>query len=119
MQNSNIARVLKFHRKLNHYSVREVSEQLTQGGYPAAEKTVYGWESGQAQPSADILMYLCKMYRISDILGEFGYQQKWSAEAETSVQMEVSPLEEELIRQFRAHEDMQSAVMRLLEMKTE
>lgn len=116
MQNPNISRVLKYYRKLNHYSVKDVSKQLSEGGYTAAEKTIYGWESGQTQPSADILMFLCDMYGISDILGEFGYRKRWNTDDEDTVAIEVSNREAELVRQFRSHLDMQPAVLRLLQM---
>ena len=116
MENSTIARVLRYHRKLNHYSVKDVSKQLSEGGYTAAEKTIYGWESGQSLPSADIMMYLCGMYGISDILGEFGYRERWDADTETTVTIEVSRLEEELLRQFRSQPSMRPAILRLLQM---
>lgn len=116
MENSTIARVLKYHRKLNHYSVKDVAKQLSEGGYTAAEKTIYGWESGQSLPSADIMMYLCGIYGISDILGEFGYRERWNVDTENTVTIEVSRLEEELLRQFRRHPSMQPAVLRLLQM---
>lgn len=117
MQNPNISRVLKYYRKLNHYSVKDVSDQLSNDGYAAAEKTIYGWESGQAQPTADMLMYLCKLYGISDILGEFGYRQKWNADTESLITLNVTPKEELLLRQFRNHPEMQPAILRLLDME--
>ena len=117
MQNPNISRVLKYYRKLNHYSVKDVSDQLSNGGYTAAEKTIYGWEFGQAQPTADMLMYLCKLYGISDILGEFGYRQKWDVDSDSTITIEVTSKEETLIHQFRSHPDMQPAVLRLLDME--
>lgn len=116
MQSSTIARVLKYHRKLNHYSVKDVARQLADGGYSTAEKTIYGWEEGLSQPSADILMFLCGIYGISDILGEFGYRKRWDADTENTVTIEVSRLEEELVHQFRSQPSMQPAVLRLLQM---
>lgn len=124
MQNPTIARVLKYYRKLNHYSVKEVAKQLSEGGYSTAEKTIYGWEEGLSLPNADILMYLCGIYGISDILGEFGYRKRLNTDTTVPVTVEVSSLEEELLHQFRSQPDMQPAVLRLLqidqpELKTE
>ena len=56
MRNQNIAKVLKEYRKRNHLSVNDVSILLEDRSFTAAPKTIYGWESGQANPSADILL---------------------------------------------------------------
>ncbi len=118
MQNPTIARVLKYYRKLNHYSVKDVARQLSEGGYSTAEKTIYGWEEGMSMPSADILMYLCGIYGISDILGEFGYRKRRNADTEHTITMKVSCLEENLLHQFRSQPDMQPAVLRLLQIES-
>lgn len=73
MRNQNIAKVLKEYRKRNHLSVNDVSILLEDRSFTAAPKTIYGWESGQANPSADILLTLCDLYNITDILEAFGY----------------------------------------------
>ena len=52
MRNQNIAKVLKEYRKRNHLSVNDVSILLEDRSFTAAPKTIYGWESGQANPSA-------------------------------------------------------------------
>lgn len=62
MRNQNIAKVLKEYRKRNHLSVNDVSILLEDRSFTAAPKTIYGWESGQANPSADILLTLCDLY---------------------------------------------------------
>ena len=58
MRNSLIPQVLKEYRKRNHYSVNDVSLMLRERSIHVAPKTIYGWESGQANPSADILLVL-------------------------------------------------------------
>lgn len=57
--------ILKQKRKENGWSVKEVSEKLKDCGITAAEKTIYGWESGQRQPDADTFMVLCQLYGIT------------------------------------------------------
>ena len=64
MKNDNIAKKLKFYRKQNNLSVHDVACQLSIDQNVVADKTIYGWESGQAQPDADILLKLCKIYHI-------------------------------------------------------
>lgn len=54
MRNQNIAKVLKEYRKRNHLSVNDVSILLEDRSFTAAPKTIYGWESGQANPSATV-----------------------------------------------------------------
>lgn len=73
MKNDNIAKKLKFYRKQNNLTVRDVASQLSVDQNIVADKTIYGWESGQAQPDADILLKLCKIYHIDNILDAFGY----------------------------------------------
>ena len=59
--NQSIAKVLKEYRKKNHYSVKDVSLMLHERSIQVAPKTIYGWESGQSQPSADLLLTLCEL----------------------------------------------------------
>ena len=75
MRNELIPKVLKEYRKRNHYSVKDVSIRLMEHDIDVAPKTIYGWESGQAQPTADTLLLLCEIYKIPDILNSFGYDQ--------------------------------------------
>ena len=72
MRNELIPKVLKEYRKRNHYSVKDVSNRLMEHDIDVAPKTIYGWESGQAQPTADTLLLLCEIYKIPDILNSFG-----------------------------------------------
>ena len=75
MRNELIPKVLKEYRKRNHYSVKDVSIRLMEHDIDVAPKTIYGWESGQAQPTADTLLLLCEIYKIPDIPELFGYDQ--------------------------------------------
>lgn len=114
MKNPNIAQVLKQYRKLNEISVNDVSNILKENNNYAAPKTIYGWESGQTQPDADTLMFLCDLYGITNVLETFGYQEK-----NHSTPLLLSPKERKLISEYRKHKDMQPAVDRLLDLKEE
>ena len=106
MRNQNIAKVLKEYRKQNHLSVNDVSILLEERSFTAAPKTIYGWESGQANPSADILLTLCDLYNITDILEAFGY--------DSNENFHVTPEERTIIEAYRAHPEMHEAVSVLL-----
>lgn len=107
MKNEYIPKVLKEYRKMNRYTVKDVSLMLADRSLTAAPKTIYGWESGQASPNADMLLTLCEMYNIPDILSAFGYTKK--------DEFHATPSERELIEAYRKHPDMQEAVNILLE----
>lgn len=109
MKNPQIARVLKYYRKLNDLSVNDVSERLTRYGAPVAPKTIYGWESGNTQPDADTLMLLCELYHIENILESFGYKEP----CENS-EFHLTEHEKNLILRYRESKEMQPAINRLL-----
>lgn len=106
MRNENIPKVLKEYRKKNNLSVKDVSLMLEQRSLNAAPKTIYGWESGQASPSADTLLTLCELYNITDILETFGYQGNENFHA--------TPTERAVIEAYRAHPELREAVEILL-----
>ncbi|MFR4350429.1 MAG: helix-turn-helix transcriptional regulator [Roseburia sp.] len=108
MRNEYIPRVLKEYRKKNQYTVNDVSLLLHQRSFDVAPKTIYGWESGQANPSADILLTLCEMYNITDVLSVFGYKDSES--------FYVTSSERALIESYRKHPDLQKAVNKLLDL---
>lgn len=108
MKNDNIPKILKEYRRKNHLSVDDVVIRLEEKDTKVAKKTIYGWESGQSQPSADKLLLLCEIYNITDILGTFGYT--------TSSDIVLTKGEEALIKSYRNHPQMQAAVNKLLEL---
>lgn len=55
MKNPVIAKMLKYYRKSNNLSVDDIAAYLDECGISVANKTIYGWESGQTQPDADII----------------------------------------------------------------
>ena len=112
MKNPIIAKMLKYYRKANNLTVDDIATYLEECGISVANKTIYGWESGQTQPDADTLLYLCKFYRITDILGTFGYSKKRRNETIT-----YSLKERDLIDSYRKNISMQPAVDKLLDIK--
>ncbi|MBO5373442.1 MAG: helix-turn-helix transcriptional regulator [Lachnospiraceae bacterium] len=109
MKNEMIAKVLKETRKRNSLSVKDVVLELKNKSLSVAEKTVYGWESGQSQPDADTLLLLCEIYNIDDILGTFGYND--------TPPLQITDFEKKLILNLRAHPEMLDAVKKLLDME--
>lgn len=107
MKNEKISEVLKNYRKLNKLSVRDVSGLLKEKSLNVAEKTIYGWESGQTQPNADTLLMLCEIYNIENILSTFGYTNKEP--------INLTKHEETLIKHYRKHPEIQDAVNKLLD----
>lgn len=107
MKNPNIAKVLKEYRKKNKYTVQDVSVMLKDRSIKAAPKTIYGWESGQSSPSADILLTLCELYNIENILSAFGYS--------TEADFHLNSQERALIRSYREHPEFHDAINTLLQ----
>ena len=107
MKNNFIPKVLKEYRKKNHYSVTDVSLLLKEHSINVAPKTIYGWESGQSQPSADTLLALCELYNVKNILTTFGYHN-------TEEDFQLTSQERALIKSYRAHPELQEAVNILL-----
>lgn len=64
----NFADTLKEMRIKAGYSQKEVYEMFN-----IRQSTFSAWETGRAEPSADMLLKLCQLYNISDILGAFGF----------------------------------------------
>lgn len=108
MRNDYIPKVLKEYRKKNSYTVNDVSLMLHDRSIEVAPKTIYGWESGQANPSADMLLTLCELYNITDILPTFGYANEES--------FHITASERALIESYRKHPEMQPAVHKLLDL---
>ncbi len=110
MDTKTVSRILKYYRKLNHLSVKEVAEQFRQSKHPIAKKTIYGWESGQTQPSADNFIFLCNLYQINNL--------SEAIEICTQANTLVIPtdLERSLLISYRKHPEYQAAIHKLLEL---
>ena len=62
------AETLKEMRVNAGYSQKEVYEMFN-----IRQSTFSAWETGRAEPSADMLLKLCKLYNVNDVLGAFGF----------------------------------------------
>lgn len=110
MKNNKIGELLKTYRKINHWSVEDVSVRLKEDyGLNIAEKTIYGWESNQAHPTCDTFVSLCEMYHISNITDIFSKNQ-----SKKNRDFVITPEERQIIEQFRKQPEMRDAVKRLL-----
>ena len=106
--NNKIGQVLKEYRKMNRLSVSDVCARLeTEYGLRIAPKTVYGWESNQAHPTADTFIIMCEIYGISRVSSMY---EKTSPEEE----LVLSDEEKELVCNYRRFTTFQSAVRYLL-----
>lgn len=73
MSKKQIGESLRKYRELSGLSVNDVAEVLNQKGITISSKAIYSWETGYRQPDADILLLLCKIYKINDVFEAFGY----------------------------------------------
>lgn len=111
MKHLNLGQSLREYRKANHYTVQQIVDIMhSEYGIEISPKTLYGWENGQNQPSADNLLILCKIYRITNILEALGYEGS----------IEQSPLilsdeERDIILKYRSRKYCNSAIRKLLD----
>lgn len=97
-----IGSTLKKARKNKGLHIKEVAAELQKQSIHVALKTIYGWENGQSCPRIDIFLCLCKLYGITDILGEFGYTQ--------SDEMILTEQEKNLIKAYRSLPELQHPI---------
>lgn len=71
MSKEAIAATLKKLREQSKLTADEVGAKIGKSG-----KTVNAWENGRGQPDADILIQLCKIYKVNNILAEFNSSLK-------------------------------------------
>lgn len=65
---SNFSETLKGLRINAGFSQKEVYER-----FGIRQSTFSAWETGRSEPSADMLLKLCKLYDVNDIFSAFGY----------------------------------------------
>lgn len=110
MKNEQIGIMLKKYRKLNKLSVNDVVIQLSeQYGLNVAEKTIYGWESNQAHPTADTFVALCDIYKINAISDIFS----------DTVEPKGFPIttdERQILEQYRSNPQMQPVIKKILDL---
>lgn len=89
----NFAETLKELRIRAGYSQKEVYEMLH-----IRQSTFSAWETGRAEPSADILLKLCRLYHVSDIFSAFGYDSEYRGVKSAGLNMQ----ETEMVEKYRA-----------------
>lgn len=101
--------VLKEYRKKREFTAKDISNYLSEHGYPVAAKTIYGWESGASSPDCRAVFLLCELYGIQDIceLSNPEGEQKHT-------HMILTEKEKELIRNYRKKKSLQPAVDKLM-----
>lgn len=109
MKNEQIGKILKKYRKMNMLSVSDVVVELSEKyQVNVAEKTIYGWESNQAHPTAPMLIALCDIYKINNITEIF------SEESEPKG-FPITQEERHLVERYRQSEDLQPIIRRILD----
>jgi transcriptional regulator with XRE-family HTH domain len=110
MKNDQIGKILKKYRKMNLLSVNDVAIELSEKyGVTVAEKTIYGWESSQAHPTAPMLIALCDIYKINNISEVFSEEKEPKG-------FPITPEERHLIERYRQNEDLQPIIRKLLDL---
>ncbi|MBR1864917.1 MAG: helix-turn-helix transcriptional regulator [Lachnospiraceae bacterium] len=113
MKNTNLGRMLRYYRKANMYSVKQVVEKLSREyDTNISPKTLYSWENSQNQPSADLLLMLCRIYKINNILEALGYDG-----APEQAPLILTPEEREIILKYRSRKYFNSAIRKLLDIE--
>ena len=66
-----LGNIIATYRKQNNLSQTQLSEILMKNGFKASNKAVSSWEKDTTEPSASLLLFLCKQLGITDIYGEY------------------------------------------------
>lgn len=93
-----LTRNLAYYRKKANYTQRSAAEALN-----TKVTTISSWERGVSQPSADMLVSIAMLYKVS--LSEL---------CGADYDMKFSPEEHELIRAFRAHPEHHRSIFAML-----
>lgn len=104
-----IGETLKKQRKRHGWTISDVVIKLRdQYQINIAEKTVYGWESDQSYPRTETLLLLYELYHMEDMAEDM-------LEIPSSGEFPITADERHLIRLYRQHPELHSAVKRLLD----
>jgi len=101
MNDKTIGTTLKNAREAAGLSLEYVSQFLSEKGHKAALKTMYGWENNKSLPRIDAFLDMCDLYKINDILVEFGYSSRHNVVEITEIKMQT-----ELINAFHNLNDI-------------
>lgn len=67
----NLGTIIATYRKQNNLSQTQLSKILMDNGFKASNKAVSSWEKNTTEPSASLLLFLCKLLGITDIYSEY------------------------------------------------
>lgn len=111
MKDKKLGQTLRDYRKASRYTVQQIVDILQKEyNIVISPKTLYGWENGQNQPSADNLLILCRIYKITNILEAFGYEG-----VPEQTPLILSNEEREIILKYRSRKYCNSAIRKLLD----
>ncbi len=71
-----MATTLRQLRQAQGLTAKEVAEILASKNIDISEKTLLGYENGVSAPKVTTFLRLCEIYRVTDIMGTFGYDGK-------------------------------------------
>ncbi len=71
-----MAATLRQLRQAQGLTAKEVAEILASKSIDISEKTLLGYENGVSAPKVSTFLRLCEIYRVTDIMGTFGYDGK-------------------------------------------
>lgn len=91
MSRESIAKALKRLRENQGLTADQVGAMIGKSG-----KTVNAWENNRGQPDAEMLMQLCKIYKVENILREFQ-----DVPEIVSNNSEFTPAEQQHIKKYR------------------
>lgn len=66
-----IGEIISTYRKKNCLSQQDLSNLLGQHGYKLTNKAISSWEKNSSEPSASLMILLCKLLGITDIYNEY------------------------------------------------
>ena len=66
-----IGEIISYYRKKNGMSQQDLSNLLGQHGYKLTNKAISSWEKNSSEPSASLLILLCKLLGVNDIYSEY------------------------------------------------
>ena len=96
-------------KRIRNLTIADVVSTLKECSIDVADKTVYGWENGRAQPDLASLLVLCDLYHIHNILDKFGYTASSSGDLSTEERL--------IIYRLRQNKDMMAVVKKLLDIE--
>ena len=115
MKNQKFCERLRFYRLYNKLEVKDVAEELSNRVKPISPKSIYSWENGTTQPSADMFMSLCEIYQIDGVLNAFGFEVDDDDSAD--VLQPLTEEEKDLILAYREHPEHRDTVRKIYDLK--